>query len=104
MEYQNHYGAFSIDKFTDRDDNIHEEEIYLNCLDNYDLQPSVIKIDAEGHEKNILLGALDTIRKNYPLLILEHSAKTVKPLIDILEPLGYRIIYSKQKDHIWIKE
>lgn len=101
-EFINHYGAFSIDKFTDRNNNIHSEEISLHCLDEYDLFPNLIKIDTEGHEPYVLLGALETIKKAKPILILEHSAKNVNPISDIIEPIGYRIIYSKQKDHVWI--
>jgi hypothetical protein len=64
--------------------------------------PDLIKIDTEGHESQVLLGALETLKKARPVLILEHSVKNVKPIIDVLEPIGYRIIYSKQKDHVWV--
>ena len=101
-EFINHYGAFSINKFSARDDNVHTEEIVLHRLDDYELLPDLIKIDTEGHESQVLLGALETLKKARPVLILEHSVKNVKPIIDVLGPIGYRIIYSKQKDHVWV--
>lgn len=103
-EFSNHYGAFSIDKFIDRTDNAHSEKINIECLDNYNLSPDLIKVDTESHEIYVLLGALETIKRSHPVLILEHSVKTVNPIEEILIPMGYKIQYSNNKDHVWIHE
>ena len=37
-----------------------------------------IKIDVEGHEKNVIQGGLDTIKKNKPVLLIEIEEKHTK--------------------------
>jgi len=50
-------------------------EIKVNKLDNLDLKTkiNVIKIDVEGFELDVLKGAIGTIKKDKPKLIIEHS-------------------------------
>lgn len=44
----------------------------LRRLDDYVLAPiGFIKIDVEGHEESVLAGALDTIRRDRPTLLIE---------------------------------
>lgn len=98
-------GAFSIDE--DVRKNEYEcatqgkyEEIIAEPLDRLDIKEFIplIKIDVEGHELEVLDGALDTIRANeYPPIIFE--AWTWKPwyeerrkeLFEFLRDLGYEI-------------
>lgn len=58
-----------------------------------DLAPgrvSLLKIDVEGQEPNVLLGAMETIKADRPLVYAEAITKRAsKRLAQILEPLGY---------------
>jgi len=56
-----------------------------------------IKIDVEGHEENVLNGAVKIIKKNKPVLLVEieekHSKKNVKETINFINSLGYKSYY-----------
>lgn len=61
-------------------------------IDAADLRAiSAIKIDVEGHEVEVLGGALDTLRRFQPLLIVEAcDPPALQALESLLWPLGYR--------------
>jgi len=56
-----------------------------------------IKIDVEGHEKNVLEGAKNLIKKNKPNLLVEieerHSQLKVEDTINFINNLGYKSYY-----------
>lgn len=60
---------------------------------------SMIKIDVEGHELEVMVGAKELIKKNNPLLIFEHNIEVNKEqalkINDFLEQLDY-VIYLIQ--------
>jgi FkbM family methyltransferase len=66
----------------------------------------IIKIDVEGFEEEILAGAMNTIKINKPVLVIEqqkHEYKNdidEKPAIAILEGWGYQVIEQFNKD--WV--
>jgi FkbM family methyltransferase len=61
-------------------------DTFLEHIDS----PSVIKIDVEGDELNIIKGALKTIAKGVRLIIVEiHSSDVKMPIIELLRNLGY---------------
>ena len=75
-------------------------------LDDYVKQnhivPGVIKTDLEGFEMHFLRGALDTIKKYRPIMVLSiyHSADDffgIKPFIESLN-LGYKFKLFKADD------
>ena len=75
-------------------------------LDDYvkgnSIEPGVIKTDLEGFEMHFLRGALETIRKYRPIMVLSiyHSADDffgIKPFIESLD-LGYRFRIFKADD------
>ena len=72
--------------------NLEEEgDIEVRALDNIDLSLShidLIKIDVEEMEDKVLLGAIETIKKYKPTLIIEHSC-TLPRVHEILKPLDY---------------
>jgi FkbM family methyltransferase len=51
---------------------------------------SVIHLDVEGYEEQALTGAMETIQRNRPLLILE-TLPTDRWMSEHLLPLGYRV-------------
>lgn len=56
-------------------------------------EPDVIKIDVEGHEANVLRGALQTILKCSPMILCDRNDNTTFSKIDgLLSAHGYRVI------------
>ena len=81
--------------------------IPLKTLDSFNFDNiDMIKIDVEGFEEEILAGAMDTIKRNKPILVVEqqkHEYKNdmdEKPAIVILESWGYQVVEGFKKD--WI--
>ena len=70
-------------------------DVKLNKLDMFELENvSLIKIDVEGFELKVILGALSTIKRCKPIIIVEISNQnTSKKLIQILKKIGYNIYY-----------
>ncbi len=55
-----------------------------------------IKLDAQGYEMNILLGAMNTIKQHCPVLLIETPDEDITAL---LSPLGYTH-YAYQKNRL----
>jgi len=57
----------------------------------------LLKIDVEGHEKSVLDGAIETIRREKPNLILELEERyhrgITKQAADLLDDLGYKGLF-----------
>jgi protein O-GlcNAc transferase len=63
-----------------------------DCISN-DFEVDLIKIDVGGFELDVLLGAVNTIEKNAPSLIIEHqNYDHFNDCKDIIHQLGYRPI------------
>lgn len=82
-------------------------KIPLKTLDSFNFSDvDLIKIDVEGYEQDILLGALETIEKNRPVLVIEQQKHEYQndmaslPSIRFLENLGYHVVEQFNKD--WI--
>ena len=85
-----------------------EEEIELKVLDNFitnqSLQPpSIIKIDVEGAELFVLMGAKQIIQEHKPIMLIEYAASTSNdagyPKEKIIEEIGPAyIIYGIPDD------
>jgi hypothetical protein len=72
-------------------DRVLERTYLVKPLDAYTLtNVDFIKIDVEGHELAVIDGAMETIRHNRPVLVIEASQATLGPLTNRLDPLGYR--------------
>ncbi len=75
-----------------------DDEVASGNLKKVDL----IKIDVEGYELNVVLGALDTIRKFKPILFIELIEKNLKQygkssesLVKLMRGLGYRVLDAR---------
>ena len=67
-----------------------KESINFRTLDSFNLECTVLKIDVEGFEMEVLKGSLDTIRKYKPNIILEtHTRKLRQQCNEFLEKEGY---------------
>jgi FkbM family methyltransferase len=64
---------------------------------NLDVRVGCIKIDVEGHEHNVLIGAEATLRKWFPVVICEiefrHSDKVDKTF-ELMGSIGYTAYYT----------
>jgi FkbM family methyltransferase len=60
-------------------------KVKIVALDSYGLKPSVVKIDTEGYELNVLKGAYQTISRWKPRLAIEtHDKNDVLPIKQML--------------------
>ena len=72
-----------------------KEIINFKTLDSLNLEGSILKIDVEGYETKVLQGALKTIRKSRPKIIVEtHSIELRRKCNEILETEGYTLKYK----------
>lgn len=98
-------GGNGIVKFNIDGDNIAKVEVPTRTLDSFKLKNiGFIKIDVEGHEKQVLEGAINTLKENnYPPFMFEswtpnsnedHNiprTRLRKELFDYIESIGYKI-------------
>ena len=87
-------------------------EIDVTTIDDFtagnNLDVGIIKIDAEGAEQAVLRGAVETIKRNKPILLVSiyHNVSDfmdIKPWIDALG-LGYRYKVTKLEPTTFIEE
>jgi FkbM family methyltransferase len=87
-------GWSSLDGDTHQGVNRIEVEVVTATLDSFALtEVGLIKIDVEGHEWPLLLGAADTLSRNEPNLIIEiderRSPGSLQKIADLLTGIGY---------------
>ena len=74
------------------------ETIQFRRLDSFNLKCDLLKIDVEGFELNVLEGAIQTIRKNKPKIIIEtHSIELQRKCHDYLLKEGYKLMAKGRK-------
>jgi len=79
----------------------------MKTLDSFNLENvDMIKIDVEGFEEPILIGAKNTIERNLPILVIEQQKHEYQndmedtPSVKLLNSWGYEVIDNYNKD--WI--
>lgn len=78
------------------------EKVTSNKLDEiliYENKDIAIKIDVERHEKNVLEGAVNLLKKNNILLQVEIFESRKKEVFEVLKKFGYKLINKINKDH-----
>lgn len=85
------------------------ESITCNTLDSFNLTDvDLIKIDVEGHELNVLEGAVKTITASRPTLfieILNNTSTSVRDgIFDLLKGLGYKMVRNIAENYIFTFE
>ena len=70
-------------------------KVPVKRLDDYDFSDKVgfIKIDVEGHEESVLLGAINLLERDHPSLLIEieerHKPNSLNNVKDLLIKMGY---------------
>lgn len=86
---------------------VHESKISITTIDEYvninNLKVGLIKLDVEGSELETIKGAIQTISRDKPILLISvyHLPKDffeIKPLLESLN-LGYQFMYRKLVFH-----
>ena len=73
-----------------------EKKIDIISLDEMNLRPGAIKIDVEGYEYEAIQGAVDTIKKYEPILMIEVNDRSFEKIKNLLNELNYSIfVYEK---------
>lgn len=84
--------------------------IKIKKLDDIKIENKIglIKIDVEGHEKNVIQGGLETIKNNKPILLVEieerHTKTPVIEIIKFINTIGYKTFISKEESLIDIEK
>lgn len=83
--------------------------IETRTLDSYGFDDvDLIKIDVEGHEESVIIGAQETIKKNMPLLLIEieqrHINKDISEIHNILLNMNYDGFFLKNGEIISITD
>lgn len=95
-------GAFSFKDFKHVTENKISEKVEIRRIDEFNFTPDFIKIDTQGFEENVLLGALKTIEKHKPVILAEVAKKKPRrKVLDILEPFGYEISAASNSDSVF---
>lgn len=55
-------------------------------------KPSLIKIDVEGMEADVIRGARETIARHSPVLYLENNGDNSTAIAPVLDEIGYRVL------------
>lgn len=71
--------------------------------DVYNGVPSLLKIDVEGHEWQVILGAKEIIQEHKPSLYVEIFNRDTSPIIPFLENLGYTMYSRPEHNYLFVQ-
>jgi hypothetical protein len=82
------------------EERIEERIVDVDTVDNYGFDDvDLIKIDVEGHEQFVILGAVDTIKRTKPILIVEieqrHINNDINEVFKAILNLSYNGFFLK---------
>ena len=87
------FGPHNVWRFKSHQLEIKSSLIKVRTLDSYDIRADFIKIDVEGSEIEVLLGAMKTIRKSRPVIMVECTGtyRDVKLMLELEGYLNYEL-------------
>ncbi len=94
------------EKFTSikfKDVQIKKINVKSKRLDDFNLKANLIKIDTEGSELEVVRSAIKTIKKNYPILIIEYSHKNYKKIKSLLKKFNYDSYFYQKSENYLVK-
>ena len=99
---EEHYGNCGMTSLkTDNEGNIE-----MCAIDDFHIEDevSLIKIDVEGFEVQVMKGALDTIKRFKPCIMVEAHQydETIFDIIAMLKPLGYDYIRINKDNYVFV--
>ena len=97
-------GSFSFRDFNNTKEELFIEEVEIKSLDSYELKPNLIKIDAQGFEIQILQGAMETILKYSPVILIEMVGYNSEKITKLLTQCSYTLHTKIKRDGVWIKK
>ena len=68
-----------------------DRQVPVIRLDDLQLSPAVVKIDAEGYDLKVVRGMADTIRRCRPVLMIENNPGTIHEMTEVLSGYGYSV-------------
>ncbi len=104
-------GGFSIYNETDEElkkykfNSLYKEKVSCELLDtilSFENKKISIKIDVERHEKNVIEGGVNLLKKNNVLLQVEIFENRKDEVFEILKNINFKLINVINKDHYFI--
>ena len=74
------------------DDSLDYGNVQVRTLDSFNLNPDFIKVDIEGYELQFLQGAIQTLLKHQPLLVIEIFPETFDLISSFFKGINYELI------------
>lgn len=80
------------------------KSIEVMTIDQFKIKPDLIKVDVEGMEAEVLRGALKTIEKYRPILLVEHNdIQALYETSRVLKGLDYKMeVFSEKNWELFI--
>jgi FkbM family methyltransferase len=76
-----------------------EQVVKVAPIDSLDLRPDIVKIDAEGHDLEVLKGMKQTIERARPSIMVEFNPDMMEELSDLFAKHCYNLfIYDENHD------
>ncbi|MDX5427441.1 MAG: FkbM family methyltransferase [Bacteroidota bacterium] len=105
-------GTLNVDYKEEGETGFRNVSVNVSTLDDFlanrDMRtPSLVKIDVEGHEFNVLKGAQRTLEDHHPLLLVEieqrHHSEPIQEIFDWLYDRSYQAFYLDFDGAEWKK-